>query len=207
MRKLLFVGLSLFCLSAQAQLKTTPLYHLKMSAGRVLFGTGDIPGYGIYIEGSKNLLKQPEGSSNRLLAGIEFAFESGAKRPVVENPTTAQYGEKSFAQVSNSLISGKLTWYPFGSVLSGLNLVVGPSVGYTHFVAEASRRSREIYPGYTRTETILYYGDAILFGYRISVGYELPVTKKISLGIRADFSSYDNGNINTLAAGKLGYRF
>lgn len=205
--KMIFSLFVFFCTTAPAQQNSIGRNYFKLSAGRATFGTGDIPGYGINLEGARTLFKQPEDATPRLLVGAELSFESGAKRPVVENPTTAQSLEKSFAQVSNSILSGKLTWYPFGSVLSGFNVAVGPSVGYTHFVSEASRRNQEIFPGYTRRETTLRYGDAILFGYRVSAGFELPVTRRILLGIRADFSSYDNGDINTLAAGKIGYRF
>jgi hypothetical protein len=190
-----------------AQEKLPHRYEAKLSAGRVLFGTGDIPGYGINIEGARSLSRQPEDAPNRLLVGVELSFENGAKRPVVENPTTEQYLAKSFAQVSNSVITGKITWYPFRSVLSGFNIAAGPSVGYMHYVRDASYHRREIYPGYVRREAILTYSDAVLFGYRISAGYELRVSKKVLLGIRADFANYDNGDINTLAAGKFGFRF
>ena len=45
-----------------------------------------------------------------------------------------------------------------------------------------------------------------LIGYRISTGYELMLTPKLLVGARLDFSNYTNGDVNTLAAVKLGAR-
>ena len=53
----------------------------------------------------------------------------------------------------------------------------------------------------------LEYDNAILIGYRVTASYEYLVSKHFLVGIRMDFDSYTNGDINTLLAGKIGYSF
>lgn len=107
------------------------------------------------------------------------------------------------------MVTPKITYYPFNRTFAkGMNMSAGISVGYTsqnrefqstYFYDTVSQMS-------IRRSYLAYINQAIL-GYRINVGYEYLVTKKILLGVRLDFANYTNGDINTLLAGKIGYNF
>ncbi len=53
----------------------------------------------------------------------------------------------------------------------------------------------------------LEFDNKIILGYRITIGYEFKISHRVAAGFRLDFASYNNGDINTLVAGKLGYSF
>lgn len=61
--------------------------YLKISGGRVLFGTDDIGGYSINTEVSKNIIRNPKALLRKVLVGVEFAFETGVKNPKVNDIT------------------------------------------------------------------------------------------------------------------------
>lgn len=194
--------ISFFCYS-QSNLRP---YYLKLSGGRVLFGTGDILGPAIGIEGAKSLLKQPKRGVNRLLAGAEIFFETGVRNVVAINPTVEEF-LRSFDHTSNLLLYPKLTYYPFGGIVKGFNVSVGPSFGYSFQSKESGWSGRPTPSGDYIRQSMLTDTDAWLIGYRISTGYEIGFSKNLLTGIRADFSSHSNGDINTLLALKAGVRF
>ena len=66
--------------SQTAQTKNT---YLKLSGGRVVFGTGDFFGYSIAFDISKNVINKSRWGLDKLLLGGEFIFENGVKNPVV----------------------------------------------------------------------------------------------------------------------------
>lgn len=181
--------------------------YIKFSAGRILFGTGDISGFSINIEGSKNIIKTPKTFLGRLLIGVEFSFENGVKNPVIENPTIQEFINKSFAQVSNSIISGKISYYPFRSLFNGFNISAGLSIGYSYATFERSAARVLLYPGEYRRKSELRFDNRLILGYRITTGYEFKINRRVQAGFRLDFANYNNGDINTLAALKVGYNF
>lgn len=181
--------------------------YIKLSAGRVLFGTGDVAGFSINFEGTKNVIKIPRKFVDKLLIGAEFSFENGVKNPVIQNPTSVEFIETSFNHVSNSILSGKISYYPFHSLFKGFNISIGPSIGYTFFSRERSSDRYLLYPGEYIRRSILLFDNKFIFGYRVSTGYEFGVSRRTTAGFRLDFASYDNGDINTLAALKVGYNF
>ena len=93
--------------------------------------------------------------------------------------------------------------------MKGLNIGVGPSVGYSF----QSREWQADYIPYNSSSNIgvrrsyLEYVNSVIVGYRISAGYDWEFKNGLLTGVRLDFSNYTNGDINTFAGIKLGYKF
>lgn len=194
-------------LNSTAQNKKDYNYFLKLSAGRVLFGTGDVAGFSVNIEGSKNIIKTPKILLAKLLIGAEFSFENGVKNPVVDNPTNEEFINRSFYHISNSILSFKLTYYPFKSFFRGFNISIGPSLGYMFSSFEKRAERVVISPTMTQRMSQLGFDNRVIIGYRITTGYEFRISKRIFAGFRLDFSNYNNGDINSLLSGKIGCAF
>jgi hypothetical protein len=207
MRKtLLLTSLLLSFFSSFCQSTATKPYYLKLSGGRVAFGTGDLLGPAIGIEAAKDVLKHPGKGVNRLLLGTEVLFETGVRNVVAINPTWEEF-LSSFGHTTNLLLYPKLTYYPFGGFARGFNVGIGPSLGYSFQSGESQSLGRPTPNGDYIRYSVLTNADTWLIGYRISTGFEVGVTKKILSGIRVDFASYSNGDINTLVALKAGVRW
>lgn len=181
--------------------------NIKLTAGRILFGTGDVPGYGVNIEYSRrlNANKKP---NKHFFGGIELSFESGSKQPKVINPTLSEFFSKTYHSTTNIVLTPKLIYYPFNKTFAkGINISGGLSIGYTSQNREfqASYRYDSVLQTSVRRSYLEYINKAI-FGYRITTGYEWWF-KKILVGARLDFDSYTNGDINTLIGLKTGIRF
>ena len=201
---LLFFALQICRVNAFAQTAVQGTYSMKLTGGRILFGTGDVVGFVVGIEASKNILKKQRAGLSRLLVGAEFNFENGVKNPKVNDISIQDFFQRSFYHVSNTVLTAKLTYYPFRKILSGFNIAVGPSLGYS-FQSSEGRSSLLLFPNdqYYRSSFLRYNNDWLI-GYRISTGYELKLTRKLLTGVRFDFSSYTNGDINTMPALKVG---
>ena len=113
----------------------------------------------------------------------------------------------TFRHVSNSILWGKVSYYPLGGILKGLNIAIGPTVGYTYSSNEEQATRRTLFPGETVRSSILSFNNGLYPGYRVSAGYEIGLGKKLLTGFRLDFSNNTVGDINTLAGLKLGIRF
>jgi hypothetical protein len=183
--------------------------ELSIFGGRVLFGTGDVPGYGINIALSKNIIKKPKAFLAKLMIGGELSFENGVIDPKVINPTFLEFLSKTFYHASNSVATIKLTYFPIPKTfLRGISIAIGPSIGYTYQSTEreAAYRYDSVSAQSVRRSYLAYY-NAVIVGYRISVGYMYYFKKNLHTGIRLDFSNYNNGDINTLAGLEIGYSF
>jgi len=180
----------------------------KLSGGKVFFGTGDVPGYGVNLEYSTRL-KIAKKPSKHFLFGAEISFENGSIQPKVINPTFQEFIDETYHSTTNIILTPKISYYPFAKTFAkGINITGGISVGYTNQNMEF--QSTYIYDNITQMSvrrSYLKYINQVLFGYRITTGYELFVTKKILIGGHLGFSSYTNGDINTSIIGKLGYNF
>jgi hypothetical protein len=182
-------------------------FFLNLSAGRVNFGTGDILGYAILIDASKNIKKKPSFALSKLLLGTEIIFEHGVRNPVVEDATVDQFFNQSFYHVSNTNLWPKISYYPFNKIVKGFSIQVGPTFGYS-YRSQEKIASRRVDPSGTSTRlSTLSFNNGFTFGYRISTGIEFNITKNILAGIRVDFSNNNEAEINTLAAIKIGYIF
>ena len=111
-------------------------------------------------------------------------------------------------QVSNASITPKLNYYPFNKIVKGFNIGLGPTLGY-QFKTEESQWTILYDPTgnpYLR-RSILKYTNTFFVGYRVSVNYDFNFKKGFLLGLRSDFSNYNNGDINTLLSIKAGFTF
>ncbi|MGI8598867.1 MAG: hypothetical protein ACR2KB_06380 [Chitinophagaceae bacterium] len=168
---------------------------IKFSIGRVAFGTGDVFGYSFSSELSKNLKRH-------INFGFEATVENGKVQPKLSDVLTA------FNQVSNACLTPKINFYPFNKVIKGFNIGIGPTLGY-QFKTEESQWTF-LYDSNGNPflrRSVLKYTNEFFIGYRISLNYDLNFQKGFLLGIRSDFSSYNNGDINTLIAVKTGFSF
>lgn len=59
--------------------------YLNVSGGRILFGTGDIPGFGIGVELTKNIAKESRPGLAKLLVGGELIFKNGTRENIQDN--------------------------------------------------------------------------------------------------------------------------
>jgi hypothetical protein len=180
--------------------------YIKLSGGKVVFGTGDYFGYFVALEASRNIVKKPAWGLSKLLLGGELIMENGVSNPVVVNPTLEEVGNKFFYHTSSTILWTKASYYPFKAVLKGFNIQVGPTVGYSNrskevvavFIQDASGSVRQSYLGYDNGYTM---------GYRISTGIEFDISKKLLAGFRLDFSNNNKGEINTYIGLKTGIAF
>jgi hypothetical protein len=207
MKKSVFTIIFLLFISfAFSQSNSTKELFLKLSGGRVNFGTGDILGYSILIEAGKNVKKKPSFALSKLLIGGELIFEQGVRNPVVEDPTGGQFFSQTFYHVSNTNLWPKISYYPFNKIIKGFNIQLGPTIGYA-YRSEEKRASRIVDPGGTSTRTsTLGFNNGFTVGYRISTGIEFNIGKKMLTGLRLDFSNNNEAEINTLAGLKIGIR-
>lgn len=167
------------------------------------FGTGDFFGYSVLIDASKNVLKRSSFALDKLLVGGELIFENGAQDPIVHNPTIDEFFFTTFYQVSSTILWPKISYYPFGKILNGFNIQVGPTLGYTYFSTE-ERSSVTVVGGEGTRYTNLSYQNGVRYGYRVSAGLEFNVSKKVLTGVRFDWSNNNEGEINTLLGLKVG---
>lgn len=199
----LVVALLLLITSATAQ-KT---YFVKASAGRVVFGTGDVNGFGAGVELSTPLSYKKGSYWQHFQAGAEMNFENGALQPVVINPTMGEFYHAIFNHVSNTTIYPKLTYYPLlRTFLKGINVSAGPSAGYSYQSREFQADGVPLQGEGAVRRSYLEYKNTWLIGFRITAGYEYLICKKLLVGGRLDFFNYQNHDANTMIAGKLGLK-
>ena len=181
-------------------------YSLAVSTGRVLFGTGDVVGYGINVEGLKRINKISRPGLHQLHIGVELLFEQGQSKIRVKNPTDQEFITEVFHHVSNTALWIKVKYHPLGWFVAGFHIDVGAVAGYTL----QSRQSQAIRLNVANTSykaTLLRFTSGVVIGYRVGLGWDLPISRRISVGPRADFENFTNGDINTLAGLKLVIRF
>jgi hypothetical protein len=196
----------LLSLKPFCQGNNTGINTIKLTAGRIIFGTGDIFGYVAHVEYAKTL--RSNSLTKHFAVGAEISFENGTKQPTGINPTVEEFFfGSSFRSTTNIVLTPKLTYYPFNRIINGLNITGGVSFGYTTQTMEA--QATRIYDSVSQTavrQSYLRYANVFLFGYRITTGYECFIKGTI-LGARLDFASYSNGDINTFYGLKVGRRF
>jgi hypothetical protein len=207
MKKILLLSiiLSAYSISSMSQTKPVKECYLKLSGGRVAFGTGDFLGYSASVDFAVNLIKKPSFALAKFLIGAELIFESGTKNPVIENPTPTEFLAKSFNHTSSTVLWVKGSYYPFKKILSGFNIQIGPTIGYTQRSREARATLITDPLGSERRSTLLFI-NSFTYGYRISTGFEFNLSKKVLTGARIDLGDNNDGDVNTLVGIKLGVR-
>ena len=206
--KLFFLMLFVATVPVYSQENPIKNRYLNVSGGRILFGTGDIPGFGIGVELTKNIAKESRPGLSRLLVGGELIFENGTRNPVITNPSQNELFFDSFYHTSTTSLWPKLSYYPFSKFLKGLHIQAGPTLGYS-FRSKEARVSVDDIPtfGEYSRQSVLSFDNGFVIGYRLSTGYEFDLIKNITTGIRFDFSNNNDGDINTLLGIKIGFKF
>jgi len=193
-------------LQSYSQTVQTKNTYFKLSGGRVVFGTGDFLGYSFAFDLSKNVIKKSSWGLAKLLLGGEFIFENGTKNPVIQDPTLDEFFGTSFQHVSNAIVWAKASYYPLKKIVSGFNIQLGPTFGYSQRSSERAA-SRFVYgSGNSFRQSTLSFKNGFVVGYRISTGIEFSIPKKFLAGFRLDFSNNNDGDINTLAGLKVGIK-
>lgn len=186
---------SLFLLTSLS-LRLTPFCQsnqdisLKISGGKVNFGTGDVLGYAVGLEMSKKINKNPSTGIDKLLFGGELIFESGVKNPKTQSIST-------FYHVTNSVLWPKVSYYPFKKIVSGFNIQLGPTIGYSQRSEESAVHIGTDPTGQPFRQSTLVYDNGVTYGYRIATGIDFSITNRFLAGVRVDFSNNNDGNINT----------
>ena len=198
-----FASILIQSFSQTVQTKNT---YLKLSGGRVSFGTGDFLGYSLAFDISRNVINKSRWGLDKLLLGGEFIFENGVKNPIIQNPTFEEFISKTFRHTSNAIFWTKASYYPFKKIVKGFNIQVGPTFGYSYRSTESQARRIVDASGNSVRQSILLFDNGFIVGYRISTGIEFDITRKFQAGIRLDFSNNNEAEINTLAGLKIGIK-
>lgn len=152
------------------------------------------------------MLLKPSFALSKLLLGGEFIFENGVKNPVIQNPTPSEFLSTTFHHVSSNILWAKASYYPFNKIVSGFHIQIGPTLGYSNRSREV-RQSRVVDPwGQATRVSTLYFDNGITYGYRISTGIEIKLSKKSIAGFRLDFANNNEGEINTFLGVKVGFK-
>jgi hypothetical protein len=183
--------------------------NVYITAGSVDFGTGDFVGYAVNVGYSKRLSLKKTYLSH-FSADFELTFETGNKQPKVINPTPWEFIEKTYYSTTNIALFSKIDYHPLNKTfLRGFNIAAGIAVGYTNQNREF--HATRVYDSVTQLSvrrSYLEYINQVIFGYRVTVGYEYPIAKHVLVGARADFENYTNlGDINAAISGKVAYSF
>lgn len=189
--------LSFIALSFQSFSQTEKNSYLKITSGYQLFGSGDVPGYVAKVEYATKIKKNSQNKYGRLFVGPELSFENGVKNPKVQNPSFDEFISKGFAHLTNVIITGKISYYPFNKIISGLNICAGPSIGYSNESKEAQASLISLGNGQTIRSSYLSFDNKFIFGYRISAGYDVIISKKIITGVLVQLANYNNGDFNS----------
>lgn len=170
--------------------------YVKISGGYSVFDRGDIPGYSVKIAYAKNIIDHPSKLVGKLFIGPELSFENGVKNPKIQNPSSFEFISKTFGHITNIVLSAKASYYPFRRIISGFNLNVAPAIGYGTLSSEAQATLVPLGNGENARRSILSFDNGIIYGYCVSLGYELKIAKKYSAGARVEVDNY-NGYYNS----------
>ena len=211
MKKTIYIlFLNTICLIGHSQIKDslTPKVsksvYINLSIGSVVFGTGDFFGNSIMLDFSKNVVNKPRWGLSKLCLGGEIIFENGVKNPVIQNPTLEEFWRTTFYHRSSTILWAKASYYPFKKYIGGFNIQLGPTFGYTNRSREERATRVEYGGGYTVRQSTLLFNNSFNFGYRISTGFDINLSRSLLMGFRVDFSNNSLGEINTLIGGKVG---
>ncbi|MCC6287081.1 MAG: hypothetical protein IT249_04285 [Chitinophagaceae bacterium] len=206
--RFLFVLIALNYAALSYCQENSPIKYIKVSGGRVSFGTGDVPGYGIYIEGCGNFIKNSGYLSDHIQLGGEIYFQSGVKNPKVRNPEPLAFFNYSFRHYSLTGLNGKAIFFPFRKKLSGLNISIGAGIAYQNYSYETRAELIQYTNDLAMRMSELGYENRFLLGYTISLGYDFfLISNKLLLGARYDLVNYNNGDFNYMLGGKIGFAF
>ena len=189
------------------QAKPKPSYAAHLYAGQVLFGTGDVRGYGLLVAVEKSVFKKTVRPFPAFQVGFGLNFENGIRKPVNNLYPSGYFEESSYAQTSKTSGWATIKYHPFKYSMDGFSITVGPTFGITQASSEKSVSfSYDPFLGVIR-KSVIQTENHFGMGYRIAVQQQFAIKDKIFVGFRADFSNDVYGDINTFLGGGLSYRF
>ena len=201
-----FITVFLISAYSNAQ-KGSNNFSLSLSGGNFMIGHGYVSGIWTSVEGSKVIYSNKKRARNKLAVNGELYFENGADKATILNPTWEQFISDQYFHESNTGISAKIGYYPFGGFLQGLHIAAGPLLAYSIRTYEKRAEIIQYSPTIAIRMSELGSDNKLLGGYRVTVGYDLYLRKHWLAGIRADFMQYHSRDLNSLLGLKAGYRF
>jgi hypothetical protein len=208
----LFAASLIVASSICAQTNTTkpkpkPSYAAHLYAGQVLFGTGDVRGYGLLVAVEKSVFKKTVRPFPTFQVGFGLNFETGIRKPVNNLYPSGYFEESSYGQTSKTSGWATFKYHPFKYSMDGFSVTVGPTFGVTQASSEKSVSfSYDPFLGVIR-KSVLQTENHFGMGYRIAVQQQFAIKDHFFIGFRADFSNDVYGDINTFLGGGLSYRF
>jgi hypothetical protein len=208
----LFAASLIVASSICAQTNTTkpkpkPSYAAHLYAGQVLFGTGDVRGYGLLVAVEKSVFKKTVRPFPAFQVGFGLNFETGIRKPVNNLYPSGYFEESSYCQTSKTSGWATFKYHPFKYSMDGFSVTVGPTFGVTQASSEKSVSfSYDPFLGVIR-KSVLQTENHFGMGYRIAVQQQFAIKDHFFIGFRSDFSNDVYGDINTFLGGGLSYRF
>lgn len=187
--------------------KPKPSYAAHLSVGQVLFGTGDVRGYGLVVAVEKSVFKKSVRPFPAFQVGFGLNFETGIRKPVNILYPSGVFVESSYGQTSKTSGWATFKYHPFKHSMYGFSVTVGPTLGITQATSEKSVGfSYDPFLGVIR-KSVLATDNHFGVGYRIAVQQQFVIKDHVTIGFRADFSNDVYGDINTFLGGGIGYKF
>ena len=193
--------------TSKSSFKPKPSYAAHLSAGQVLFGTGDVRGYGILVAVEKSVFKKSVRPYPTFQVGFGLNFETGIRKPINILYPSGVFEESSYGQTSKTSGWATFKYHPFKHSMDGFSVTVGPTLGITQATSEKSVSfSYDPFLGVIR-KSVLKTENHFGMGYRVSVQQQFLIKDHVTIGFRADFSNDVYGDINTFLGGGIGYKF
>ena len=193
--------------TSKSSFKPKPSYAAHLSAGQVLFGTGDVRGYGILVAVEKSVFKKSVRPYPTFQVGFGLNFETGIRKPINILYPSGFFEESSYGQTSKTSGWATFKYHPFKHSMDGFSVTVGPTLGITQATSEKSVSfSYDPFLGVIR-KSVLATENHFGMGYRIAVQQQFAIKDHYFIGFRADFSNDVYGDVNTFLGGGISYKF
>ena len=171
----LFLGSSIYAQTnkntntSKSSFKPKPSYAAHLSVGQVLFGTGDVRGYGLLVAVEKSVFKKSVRPFPAFQVGFGLNFETGIRKPINILYPNGVFEESSYGQTSKTSGWATFKYHPFKHSMDGFSVTVGPTLGITQATSEKSVGfSYDPFYGVIR-KSVLQTENHFGMGYRISV--------------------------------------
>ena len=193
--------------TSKSSFKPKPSYAAHLFVGQVLFGTGDVRGYGLLVAVEKSIFKKSVRPYPTFHVGFGLNFETGIRKPINILYPSGVFEESSYGQTSKTSGWATFKYHPFKHSMDGFSVTVGPTLGITQATSEKSVSfSYDPFLGVIR-KSVLKTENHFGIGYRIAVQQQFLIKDHVTIGFRADFSNDVYGDINTFLGGGIGYKF
>lgn len=193
--------------TSKSSFKPKPSYAAHLFVGQVLFGTGDVRGYGLLVAVEKSIFKKSVRPYPTFQVGFGLNFETGIRKPINILYPSGVFEESSYGQTSKTSGWTTFKYHPFKHSMDGFSVTVGPTLGITQATSEKSVSfSYDPFLGVIR-KSVLKTENHFGMGYRIAVQQQFLIKDHVTIGFRADFSNDVYGDINTFLGGGIGYKF